>query len=41
MAIAYCNLEFQAIRPDTPKSSYIFKIGITCIRAKLAKDDTL
>ena len=27
IAIAYCNLDFQAISPGTPKSSYIFKIG--------------
>ena len=27
IAIAYCNLEFLAIEPDTPRASYIFNIG--------------
>ncbi len=27
IAIAYCNLEFQAALPDTPKESYIFHVG--------------
>ncbi len=27
LAIAYCNLEFQATLPDTPKESYIFHVG--------------
>ena len=30
IAIAYCNLEFQATHPDTTKESYIFKVGV-CI----------
>ena len=25
--IAYCSLEFQALTEDTPKSSYIFRVG--------------
>ena len=27
IAIAYCNLEFQATHPDTTKESYCFKVG--------------
>ena len=27
IAIAYCNLEFQALKEDTPKPSYVFHIG--------------
>ena len=27
IAIAYCNLEFQATHPDATKESYIFKVG--------------
>ena len=27
LAIAYCNLEFLGLQPETPKSSYIFNIG--------------
>ena len=27
IAIAYCNLEFQATHPDTTKESYTFKVG--------------
>ena len=27
IAIAYCNLEFLAIQPETPRASYIFNIG--------------
>jgi hypothetical protein len=27
IAIAYCNLEFLAIQPETPSTSYIFNIG--------------
>jgi hypothetical protein len=27
IAIAYCNLEFQAIQPGTPKTSYVFHMG--------------
>ena len=27
IGIAYCNLEFQATHPDTPKESYIFQVG--------------
>ncbi len=27
IAVAYCNLEFQATHPDTPKESYIFNVG--------------
>ena len=30
LAIAYCNLEFQAITEATPKSSYVFSIGGYC-----------
>ena len=26
IAISYCNLEFQATHPDTPKESYIFHV---------------
>lgn len=28
IAIAYCNLEFQATHPDTSKESYIFNVGM-------------
>ena len=28
IAIAYCNLEFQATHPDATKESYIFKVGM-------------
>lgn len=28
LAIAYCNLEFQAAHPDTLRESYIFHIGM-------------
>ena len=28
IAIAYCNLEFLGLQPETPKTSYIFNIGI-------------
>ena len=31
IAIAYCNLEFLGIQPDTPRASYIFNIGIIII----------
>ena len=31
IAIAYCNLEFQATHPDTPKESYVFHVGKTQI----------
>ena len=27
IAIAYCNLEFQATHPDTTKESYVFNVG--------------
>ena len=27
IAIAYCNLEFQATHPDTAKESYVFNVG--------------
>ena len=27
IAIAYCNLEFQAILPGTPRTSFLFHIG--------------
>ena len=27
IAIAYCNLEFQATHPDTSKESYVFNVG--------------
>ena len=27
IAIAYCNLEFQATHPDATKESYVFKVG--------------
>ena len=27
IAIAYCNLEFQALTLDTPRQSYVFNIG--------------
>ena len=27
IAIAYCNLEFQAIHPDTSRESYTFHVG--------------
>ena len=32
IAIAYCNLEFQAIQPGTPKTSYVFHMGTSCTR---------
>ena len=28
IAIAYCNLEFLAIKSVTPRASYIFNIGM-------------
>ena len=30
IAIAYCNLEFQATHPDTGKESYVFNVGNVC-----------
>ena len=27
IAIAYCNLEFLGLQPETPRTSYIFNIG--------------
>ena len=38
IAIAYCNLEFQATHPDTTKESYVFNVGMYNHLQKLTYD---
>ena len=39
IAIAYCNLEFQATHPDATKESYIFKVGRCCFARVILVSD--
>ena len=39
IAIAYCNLEFQATHPDATKESYIFKVGRCCFGRVILSSD--